>query len=280
MGNHEEQAQECRDRGRKFFHDGNFSEALKQYDKALKHCPNEPSYYTNRALCEQKLQGTWEAARADCLKCLKIDPKNVKANYFLAKAYLEKEEYQKAIIHFNMALEYASERSQTKELRDELLDALYVAKKRKFLSEEAQRLQQLQDLKEQCKALLRADAEKRLNASPTKRDEAVAAKEREAMNSKLSLVETLFLQETQKVKSRELPDSFCCKISMDIMKDPVVTPAGHSYERRYLQQHLHKVGQFEPTTREPMTLAQVAPNYNLRAAINEFLEANPWAYPG
>jgi STIP1 family protein 1 len=277
-GNSEQMAQECRDRGRELYHAGDYKEALKQYERAQKLHPSEPSYYTNRALCEQKIHGKWAAAREACQQCLVIDSKNVKGHYFLAKAYLEAEDYPKAILHFNLALEYAAERAQTKEFRDELQDALYVAKKRKYLAEEAQRIQELKELKEQCKRLLAEDAQRHQSGSqgnqgsPRPRDS--------ALDTKLSLLETLFLQETQKVQSREVPESFCCKISMDVMKDPVVTPAGHSYDRRFLVQHLTKVGMFEPTTREPMTLASVVPNYNLRGAINEFLNANPWAYPG
>ena len=64
------------------------------------------------------------------------------------------------------------------------------------------------------------------------------------------------------------------------MKDPVVTPSGHSYDRKYLTQHMQKVGAFEPTTMKPLKPEQIVPNYNLRDSIAEYLENNPWAYPG
>ena len=37
-----------------------------------------------------------------------------------------------------------------------------------------------------------------------------------------------------------VPDRFCCKISMDVMMDPVVTPSGVTYERSSLREHLRR----------------------------------------
>ncbi len=40
---------------------------------------------------------------------------------------------------------------------------------------------------------------------------------------------------------RQVPDHFCCKITMDIFRDPVITPSGITYERSALLEHLRKV---------------------------------------
>eukprot|EP00966_Prymnesium_polylepis_P007690 176386-Prymnesium_polylepis.2 len=62
------------------------------------------------------------------------------------------------------------------------------------------------------------------------------------------------------------------------MLDPVTTPCGITYERSQLLDHLRKVGKFDPVTRKPLEVHQLAPNLALKEAIASYLEANPWAY--
>lgn len=40
---------------------------------------------------------------------------------------------------------------------------------------------------------------------------------------------------------KQVPDHLCCPITMDILRDPVITPAGITYERSVLLQHLKRV---------------------------------------
>jgi len=37
-----------------------------------------------------------------------------------------------------------------------------------------------------------------------------------------------------------IPDYLCCKITLDLMEDPVTTSAGHTYDREPLMEHLEK----------------------------------------
>ena len=37
---------------------------------------------------------------------------------------------------------------------------------------------------------------------------------------------------------RDVPDYLCGKISFEIMKDPVITPSGITYDRKDIEQHL------------------------------------------
>jgi len=39
-------------------------------------------------------------------------------------------------------------------------------------------------------------------------------------------------------KKRDVPDILCCKISFEIMRDPVITPSGITYERKDIEEHL------------------------------------------
>lgn len=39
----------------------------------------------------------------------------------------------------------------------------------------------------------------------------------------------------------QVPDYLCCKITLDIFRDPVIAPSGLTYERKVLLDHLEKV---------------------------------------
>jgi hypothetical protein len=41
---------------------------------------------------------------------------------------------------------------------------------------------------------------------------------------------------------REVPSLFTCPLTLEVFREPVITPAGHSYERAALMEHLSKVG--------------------------------------
>jgi STIP1 family protein 1 len=63
------------------------------------------------------------------------------------------------------------------------------------------------------------------------------------------------------------------------MRDPVVTPSGHSYERAALEHYLRHVKAEDPQSRRPLSADMLAPNLALREAIGAFLPSNPWAHP-
>jgi len=75
-----------------------------------------------------------------------------------------------------------------------------------------------------------------------------------------------------------VPDYLCCKISLEIFNDPVITPCGITYEKALLLDHLRKVGPFEPTTRKPLQTDQLVPNLTIKEAVLDFLAKNRWAY--
>ncbi|KAG6555752.1 hypothetical protein Mapa_002992 [Marchantia paleacea] len=76
----------------------------------------------------------------------------------------------------------------------------------------------------------------------------------------------------------EVPDHLCCTITMEIFRDPVVTPSGITYERAALDEHMKKVGFFDPLTRAPLSPQQVYPNLAVRDAVQAFLAEHGWAY--
>lgn len=61
------------------------------------------------------------------------------------------------------------------------------------------------------------------------------------------------------------------------MKDPVVTPSGITYDRRDIEEHLQRVGHFDPVTRQHLTMDKVIPNLAMKDVVDAFLADNEWA---
>jgi len=66
-------------------------------------------------------------------------------------------------------------------------------------------------------------------------------------------------------------ESFLCPIGQEIMKDPVITPLGISYERNRILMWLrnHKTC---PITKAPLSSSELIPNLSLKNAIEEFMK--------
>uniref|UniRef100_A0A8R1IGY9 RING-type E3 ubiquitin transferase n=1 Tax=Caenorhabditis japonica TaxID=281687 RepID=A0A8R1IGY9_CAEJA len=83
----------------------------------------------------------------------------------------------------------------------------------------------------------------------------------------------------------------CGKITLELMKEPVIVPSGITYDREEIVQHLRRIGHFDPVTRKPLTENEIIPNYALKEVIyfflkikniifkviEKFLDDNPWA---
>ncbi len=69
------------------------------------------------------------------------------------------------------------------------------------------------------------------------------------------------------------PSHLRCPVTMCAMTEPVLTPAGITYERGALMQWVRAHGT-EPITRQHMTAAHILPNLCARAAIEEWCAAN------
>jgi len=88
---------------------------------------------------------------------------------------------------------------------------------------------------------------------------------------------SLFSEIDDRRKKREVPDYLCGKISFDILRDPVITPSGITYERRDIEEHIQRVGHFDPVTRVTLTQDQLVPNFALKDVVDAFVAENAWA---
>lgn len=70
-----------------------------------------------------------------------------------------------------------------------------------------------------------------------------------------------------------IPENFICPISQDIMKNPVITPDGISYERDFIVQWLN-IHNTDPISKMPLRVNQLVPNLALKSMIEEFVLHN------
>ena len=80
----------------------------------------------------------------------------------------------------------------------------------------------------------------------------------------------LFMAHLYAATQMSHPQEFVCPVSLSLMRDPVVGPDGHTYERHAITAWL-STNPVSPMTREPMTIGQLKPNYALRASIERYV---------
>ncbi|KAH7117942.1 Metallo-dependent phosphatase-like protein [Dendryphion nanum] len=96
MGNPQEEATQLKNKGNEAFKKQDWPAAVDFYTKAIELYDKEPSFYTNRAQANIKLEA-YGFAIADADKAIELDPNNVKAYYRRASA-------NTAILHHREAL--------------------------------------------------------------------------------------------------------------------------------------------------------------------------------
>lgn len=69
----------------------------------------------------------------------------------------------------------------------------------------------------------------------------------------------------------QIPDYFICKITFDIMEDPVTTDSGQTYERSAIEECIQRNGKTDPFTRAPLT-GVLYSNFALKKAIQDFID--------
>lgn len=71
----------------------------------------------------------------------------------------------------------------------------------------------------------------------------------------------------------QMEDTFCCPITLEIMKDPVVAGDGHTYERRAITTWIHSHGT-SPITKQPLSALALMPNLSMKHQIELYLSSN------
>ncbi|VDM41996.1 unnamed protein product [Toxocara canis] len=285
-------ANEFKESGNRFFQQHRYEEAINAYNRAIVHNPSVSTYFTNRALCYMQMM-QWERAANDCRKALELDRKSVKANFFLGRSCVQLGQYEEAIKVLTRANELAM--CQKLNFGDEITAQLRLAKREIFRRDEEKRITQEIQLQTYLNRLMDEDLERNLQRLRAAKEEAKAKKDNEEKNqndcaeteeeeekeedddmhgeeealrvenlANKEKLNKLFAQVDERRRKREVPDFLCGKISFEMLRDPVITPSGITYDRADIKEHLQRVGHFDPVTRAPLTADQLIPNLAMK----------------
>ncbi|XP_072457583.1 E3 ubiquitin-protein ligase CHIP isoform X2 [Notamacropus eugenii] len=224
-----------------------------------------------------------DKALSDCKHALELDSQSVKAHFFLGQCQLEMENYDEAIANLQRAYNLAKE--QRLNFGDDIPSALRIAKKKRWNSIEERRIHQENELHAYLTKLIMAERERELEECQRSQEEDNGDESRnraqqagiEAKHDKyLADMDELFSQVDEKRKKRDIPDYLCGKISFELMREPCITPSGITYDRKDIEEHLQRVGHFDPVTRSPLTQEQLIPNLAMKEVIDAFISENGW----
>ena len=213
-----------------------------------------------------------------------MDLKSVKAYFFLGQALSELDSLDEACSSLQKAYQLSKE--QNMNVGDDLANTLRQVKKKRWNFLEEKRMKQEIALEKYLVSLVEKDFAEKINMSsscvqsddsenysPSKSSPEDLTKEKE---SKIEEVLDLFREIDDRRKKREVPDFLCCKISFELLEEPVVTPSGITYNRKPLEEHLQRVGHFDPVTRVPLTQEKLIPNLSLKEVVEDFVANNKW----
>ena len=271
---------DLKDQGNKYFNANEFDSAIESYSKAIALNPNVPTYYTNRALCYMK-NNRWAQAVQDARAALDRESGLVKGHFYLGTSLLEMDKLDEAIKHLQTAFELAK-KDPGSYYDDTISSKLRMARKKKWNQQEERRVQQEIELQSYINRLILEDRDRRMddlkkdNESYDEIIDDISKVEAEA-DKAVADVNGLFAKVDDRRSKREVPDYMCGKISFEILKDPVITPSGITYDRRDITEHLERVGHFDPVTRTKLTQDMLIPNYAMKEVVDDFVAKNEWS---
>ncbi|XP_059290023.1 E3 ubiquitin-protein ligase CHIP-like [Lycium ferocissimum] len=266
------QAEQLKQDGNTYFLKNRFGAAIDAYTEAITLSPNVPIYWTNRALCHRK-RDDWKRVEEDCRKAIQLDHNSVKAHYYLGLALLQKEQYAEGVRELVKALDLGRGANPGSYIVEEIWEELAKAKYMEWEHESTRRSWDLQSLKESCELAL-----KEKHVRDSSQTEGLKDESSTSLSKQLEAVGEVFMKAAEDDTPSEVPDYMCCQITLDIFRDPVIAPSGFTYERAVILDHLQKVGEFDPITREPLYASQLVPNLAIKEAVRAFLERHAWAY--
>jgi len=245
--------------GNKFYGEGKFSEAIREYTRAIQHNVSESTLFSNRALCHLRL-GDFTSAKTDAHRAAELNGINTKALYVLGRCYSEMDDLDKAVTAYRRCLETSGGADASKALYHEVFGLYFTARRQQH---ERMRGTMLDGLNERMNS-----ARVTLSAVPPAADSLALLEQLHAAvesSRTIEIFETvprpnaLVLQANPNDFVTQIPDCFMCPILLEVMRDPVIavslsTP-GHfsgTYERSSLLKHFQFNGFFDPVSRIPL----------------------------
>lgn len=259
-----------KEEGNKLFAHRKYDQALKQYSRALQKAPTNDVLFTNRALCKIKMK-KYDEACSDAREAIQLSPITVKGHYLLGQALLQINRYDDSLKSLQTAQKLATD--QRRNFGEEIAQSIRLAKRKRWLDMEEKRKQQEIEL-EQYLINLVLSSNPADNSTENEKDQKPSDPDKE---SRIKDIKALFCEIDDKRKNREVPDYLCDKISFELLNDPVITPSGISYNKKDIEEHLQKVGHFDPVTHAKLTSDMLIPNLVMKEVVENFIEQNEWA---
>ena len=198
--------------------------------------------------------------------------------FFSGKALLERDNLDEAIKHLQRANDLAKE--QKLNFGDDIAIQLRIARKKRWTIQEEKRIQQEIELQTYLNRLILEDRDRKIDDLRNTGEDVDIQVELVEIETdrRVSDVSQLFSKVDERRQKRDVPDYLCGKISFEILKDPVITPSGITYDRKDIEEHLQRVGHFDPVTRTKLTQDALIPNYAMKEVVDSFLCENEWAH--
>lgn len=272
------QLERCKREGNAAFVARKYRAASAAYTSALALAPSPPPrelvsllsvLRTNRGLCS-KLLDEWEAAEADARCALELDRLNPKAHHLIGLALGQRGEWAAAVRALEAGLAMAQRQRRPPSLLREMEAAIALARHRTAA--------RAAEAEGDADALLAAAVHGALAPEDAALGGDKAPPPAAADAATRARLAAIFAEREARRASRDIPQHLLCSITFDIMLHPVITPGGHSFERDAIERALASRKE-DPISRTPLQLAQLVPNLALKAAVDAFLEAHPWAHP-
>ncbi|KAM0911690.1 hypothetical protein ACQ4PT_013302 [Festuca glaucescens] len=262
------QAELRRAEGNACFRKGRLGAAIDCYTEAIALCPDVAVYWMNRGLCHFRRKD-WARVEEDSRRALALDDALVKGHYLLGCALLEKEECALAVEELQKALNLLKSSNSVDKMAEDIWQVLAKAKYLHWEKHSTERVWKMQSLREACENALQ---EHHFLSSTLPEDSD------NEYSEQCKLLSEVFTKAVLDDTPGDVPDYLCCQITFEIFRDPVITPSGVTYERGILLEHLRKVGNFDPVTREPLKEHQLVPNLAIKEAVQAYLKEHSWAY--
>ena len=283
-------AQSLKAQANQAFGKGKFCAAADLYTEAITLCAGagqQPAselvsfvstLHSNRALAYKALD-RWAEVEEDARRAMELDRFNAKAHYLVGVALMRRHDFAGAHKSLLNGLDKATRKDPKGAVVAELASA--VARCVAALAEARVAEQRAEDsqLHSYLLSLLPppgggaggGGGGAGAVAASDDGDDARHAVERARLDE-------LFLARERVRGDRRVPTWAECPISAEVMLDPVVTPAGHSYERGSIERYID-LKKEDPVSRSALRREDLVPNRALCEAVRGWLAEHPWAHP-
>ncbi|CDW77754.1 u-box domain protein [Stylonychia lemnae] len=263
-----------KDQGNLWYSQKDYQKAIELYSRAIMINDNNPTFYLNRAKCFKMLK-TFDKQYQDSLKAIELDDSYIKAYIVNGEALVElgkndknTAKIEKGILRMKKALNMCFKQNQ-KNFEKEIQTSLKKAEKIKWYKQT--------EIDSHDKERLMYQIRGKMDNHQDDQD-ILGRFEKYLNQTDPRYEETKNQAREHRSTHKEIPDFLICRITDDLMEQPVVIQSGFTYEKSAILKHFQINGNIDPITRQSVDPNILIPNHYLKQATEYYLERNPWAF--